>query len=82
MAGAGLIGQRHIEEVVASDAAELAAIVDPSPPAVELAEQLGVPLHPSLAELFAAGKPDGVILAAPNQLRVDGGLDCVPPGCR
>lgn len=80
VAGAGLIGQRHIEEVVASDAAELAAIVDPSPPAVELAERLGVPLHPSLAELFAADQPDGVILATPNQLHVDGGLECVAAG--
>ena len=31
VAGAGLIGRRHIEEVLASPAAELAAIVDPAP---------------------------------------------------
>ena len=31
VAGAGLIGQRHIEEIDASRSAQLAAIVDPFP---------------------------------------------------
>lgn len=31
VAGAGVIGKRHIEEVVASESADLAAIVDPGP---------------------------------------------------
>ena len=39
-----------------------------------------MPLYPSLAELFAADKPDGVILATPNQMHVDGGLECVAAG--
>ena len=78
VAGAGLIGRRHIEEVDASASAELAAIVDPFPS--ELAEKYGVPQHESLAALFAAGRPDGVILATPNQLHVDGGLECVAAG--
>ncbi|HEY6596620.1 MAG TPA: Gfo/Idh/MocA family oxidoreductase [Asanoa sp.] len=80
VAGAGLIGQRHIEEVDASPEARLAAIVDPSPAATEIADKYGVPLHGDLAELFAAGKPDGVILATPNRLHVDGALACVAAG--
>ena len=39
-----------------------------------------MPRYSSLAELFAADKPDGVILATPNQLHVDGGLECVAAG--
>jgi predicted dehydrogenase len=31
VAGAGLIGRRHIEEVQKSESAELSAIVDPAP---------------------------------------------------
>jgi predicted dehydrogenase len=77
VAGAGLIGQRHIEEIDASGSAQLAAIVDPLPAAQEVADTFGVVLYRSLAELFEADKPDGVILATPNQLHVDGGLECV-----
>ena len=80
VAGAGLIGKRHIEEVDASPDAELASIVDPGPAGPELAEKFRVPLHQSLAELFGRDKPDGVILATPNQMHVDGGLECVAAG--
>jgi predicted dehydrogenase len=80
VAGAGLIGQRHIEEIEASGAAQLAAIVDPFPAAQEVADKCGVPLYGSLAELFEADEPDGIILATPNQLHVDGGLECVAAG--
>ena len=80
VAGAGLIGQRHIEEVDASSDAQLASIVDPGPAAAEVAEKFGVPLYRSLAELFEADKSDGVILATPNQLHVQGGLECVAAG--
>jgi predicted dehydrogenase len=80
VAGAGLIGRRHIEEVDASSSARLAAVVDPSPAAREVADRFGVPLHGSLAELFEGDAPDGVILATPNRLHVDGGLECVAAG--
>jgi predicted dehydrogenase len=80
VAGAGLIGRRHIEEVNASDSADLASIVDPGPAGPELAEKYGVTLYQSLAELFDRDKPDGVILATPNQMHVDGGLECVAAG--
>jgi len=80
VAGAGLIGQRHIEEIDASASAELAAIVDPFPAAAEIAAKFSVPIYSSLAEMFADNKPDGVILATPNQMHVDGGLECVAAG--
>ena len=75
-----MIGRRHIEEVHASRSAQLAAVVDPFPAAQEVADTFGVPRYRSLAELFEMDKPDGVILATPNQLHVDGGLECVAAG--
>ena len=80
VAGAGLIGTRHIEEVDASGSAELASIVDPGPAARAVAVKFGVPRYRSLDELFDVDGPDGVILATPNQLHVDGGLACVAAG--
>jgi predicted dehydrogenase len=78
--GAGTIGKRHIEEVDASEATELSAIVDPGPVGPELAQKYTVPLYQSLTELFEKDKPDGIILATPNQMHVEGGLECVAAG--
>ena len=36
-----------------------------------------MPLYGSLAELFAKDRPDGVVIATPNQLHVEQGLECV-----
>ena len=80
VAGAGVIGRRHIEEIVKSRSAALAGIVDPSPGAADLARTAGVPLFASLRELFERDKPDGVVLATPNQLHVPQGLECVAAG--
>jgi predicted dehydrogenase len=80
VAGAGLIGRRHLEEIQQSRSAEIASVVDPFPAAAEVAEEFGVPLYASLAELFESDRPDGVILATPNHLHVDGGLECVAAG--
>jgi predicted dehydrogenase len=80
VAGAGLIGTRHIEEIDASESATLASVVDPGPAGPEPAQRYGVPLYSSLAELFATDKPDGIILATPNRMHVAGGLECVAAG--
>src|SRR4029078_11205546 len=58
----------------------LASIVDPGPAGPELAHRYGVPSYPSLAELFAREKADGIILATPNQMHVVGGLECIEAG--
>ena len=80
--GAGLIGHRHIEEIQKSPTCELAAIVDPAPPAkyASTARNAGVTLYASLAEMFARDKPDGVILATPNQLHADMAIECIRAG--
>ncbi|MEP7181091.1 MAG: Gfo/Idh/MocA family oxidoreductase [Betaproteobacteria bacterium] len=80
VAGAGVIGLRHIEEIRKSRSTALAAIVDVAPKAADVAREAGVPLFGSLAELFATGRPDGVVLATPNRLHVEQGLECMAAG--
>jgi predicted dehydrogenase len=77
VAGAGYIGQAHIGALQHSHSCELAAIVDPSPAAGPLAQRYGVPLYASLDELFAQGKPDGVVIGTPNALHVPHALQCL-----
>ena len=80
VAGAGLIGRRHIELMGQRGDCELMAIVDPAPSALAFASEAGVPLHRSLADLFASDRPDGVIAATPNSIHVQNGVDCVAHG--
>ncbi|MFC5695704.1 Gfo/Idh/MocA family protein [Pseudomonas sp. GCM10022186] len=80
IAGAGLIGQRHLELIQANPACQLAALVDPSPAAEAVARRACVPLFASLEVLFEAGRPDGIILATPNQLHVEQALTCLQAG--
>ncbi|SAL74622.1 inositol 2-dehydrogenase [Caballeronia choica] len=80
VAGAGYIGQAHISVAAASPNCMLSAIVDPSPAAVEIAARAGVPLYKSLDELFENDRPDGVVLATPNQLHVEHALQCIAAG--
>ena len=80
VAGAGLIGARHIEELARSEGAVLSAIVAPPRRAVEVARRCGVPLYGSLSELFTQDRPDGVILGTPNQLHAEQALACIAAG--
>ncbi len=78
--GAGLIGYQHIRRVLNEPEATLAAIVDPTDKARELARSHGTPWFPELPALLQADRPDGVIVATPNQLHVVNGLACVEAG--
>ena len=78
--GAGLIGRQHIRRVLSEPEAALAAIVDPTDQARELAGSHGTPWFADLHALLAADRPDGVIIATPNQLHVANGLACVEAG--
>ena len=80
VAGAGLIGRTHIGLIQASDACRLCGIVDPAAGAAEIARGAGVPRYATLAALFAAQRPDGVIVATPNALHVQNGFDCIEAG--
>ncbi len=80
VAGAGLIGRTHIGLIEASKDCQLAGIVDPAPAATGTAREAAVPLYGSMAELFAAQRPDGVVLATPNALHVGQALECIASG--
>jgi predicted dehydrogenase len=80
VAGAGYIGQAHMGVAQNSKTCTLSAIVDPSPAAVDVAAKAGVPLYASLEELLAQDRPDGLILATPNQLHVPQALQCIAVG--
>jgi predicted dehydrogenase len=75
--GAGLIGQAHIKRVLEEPGATLAAIVDPSPQARELAGTTGTDWFADIETMLQSVKPDGVVIATPNQLHVAGGLAAV-----
>nr|WP_209837445.1 Gfo/Idh/MocA family oxidoreductase [Rubellimicrobium aerolatum] len=78
--GAGLIGARHAGHVAASPEAVLSAVVDPSEAGREAAARHGVAWFASLTEMLVADRPDGVIVATPNQVHVRNGLECVAAG--
>jgi predicted dehydrogenase len=78
--GAGQVGRRHAELVAAAPEARLAGIVDPAPQAKKLAEDLGTRWFQDFAQMLAQGKPEGVIIATPNQLHVTHGLEALAAG--
>ena len=80
VAGAGLIGARHIEEIRRSPCARLSAIVDISGAAADLAAGLGVPAYRCLKELFERDKPEGLIVATPNRLHADQAIQSLEAG--
>lgn len=79
VAGAGLIGLRHLEEIDANPDCEIAGIVDPGPRAAEVASRFGAPLRATLDAVLAT-RPDGVIVATPNALHLEQGLACIAAG--
>lgn len=77
VAGAGYIGRAHIGVAQASPTCTLACLVDPAPLAASVADKAGVPLYRSLEEMLSRDRPDGVIIATPNQLHVPHALLCI-----
>ncbi|WP_027533172.1 Gfo/Idh/MocA family protein [Bradyrhizobium sp. WSM3983] len=80
IAGAGLIGRRHIELIDASPDCILAGIADPSPAAKEFAQARNTPWHADHRALLAQEKPDGLIIASPNAQHFQMALDCAQAG--
>jgi predicted dehydrogenase len=76
--GAGLIGRTHIGVLRTDDPDyTLAAVADPSPAAKEEARALGYPIYGDVDEMLERAKPDGAIIAVPNQMHVAMGLKCI-----
>lgn len=80
IAGSGMIGRRHAAAIASVPGVELHSIADPFETGRLYADEIGAAWHPSLAAMLEGGKPDGVVLATPNQLHVDNALECVAAG--
>ena len=80
VAGAGYIGQAHMDAALASATVALSAVVDPSPAGAGIAAKAEVPLYASLEEMLAKDRPDGVVLATPNQLHLPHAKLCLDAG--
>lgn len=78
--GAGLIGRRHIQHVLAEPQAELLAVVDPMPLGQQIARESVAKWFPSFAAMIETDRPDGIIIATPNQVHVANGLEAVAAG--
>lgn len=78
--GIGLIGIRHAELIHATATTELAGIADPSDAGAREAQRLGVPRYADYRDMLDRERPEGVIVAAPNQLHLSVGLACVERG--
>src|SRR6266404_8882278 len=80
IAGAGLIGRKHIELIEASRDCVLAGIADPSLDAKAFAEARSIPWYPDYRALLDGARPDGLIVASPNEMHLSMTLDCVERG--
>jgi predicted dehydrogenase len=76
VAGAGAIGRMHVERIAAEPVTELVGIADAAPAAADVARRCGVPHHADLGALLDALAPDGVVIATPNGLHLEGVLAC------
>lgn len=75
--GAGLIGKRHLQVLLAEPGYQVAAVADPTPAAEALAKQHGVPWFADYQRMLDEARPQGAIVATPNQHHVTAGLACI-----
>jgi predicted dehydrogenase len=76
--GAGLIGRTHIGVLRSGNPDyTLAAVADPSSAAAAEGHSIGYPVYADIEEMLDKAKPDGAVVAVPNQLHVKVGLACI-----
>ena len=78
--GAGLIGRTHINRMGLTDNLHLAGIADPTAAGKTLAQSLGVPWFSDHRSMLETVKPQGAIVATPNQTHVACAIDCLERG--
>jgi predicted dehydrogenase len=78
--GAGLIGRRHVAQIITESSVALHAVVDPTDAACAFAAEIGADWFPDMGAMLAAGRPDGMLIATPNQLHVEHGLQAIAAG--
>lgn len=78
--GAGLIGREHVELISGNPDTSLAAVADVLPRAEEVAAAHGAPFFTDYERMLDEVRPDGVVVALPNELHLDAGLACIRRG--
>src|SRR4051794_11196980 len=80
VAGAGLIGRRHVELIEASPDCVMAGVADPTIEAKAFAEARNIRWYRDHRSLLEQETPDGMIVASPNALHLGMAIDCVERG--
>ncbi len=80
LVGGGIIGRAHVAAMANVPELRLGALVDPMPASADLARQYGVPWYPDLETAIAAARPDGVIVASPNDTHLPLARICLDAG--
>lgn len=78
--GAGLIGREHCALIGEHPGADLVGLADVSRDARQYAEGIGVRYFADYQDMLDETKPDGAIVALPNDLHVSAGTDCLARG--
>ncbi|KAF7580664.1 Oxidoreductase family, NAD-binding Rossmann fold protein [Clavispora lusitaniae] len=84
--GAGLIGPRHAQHVKSNPSTTLSALIDPSPNAKKVAQDLQTPCYSSIEEYFVylqennLNAPDGALICTPNHTHIKIATDLASRG--
>ncbi len=78
--GVGLVGGWHVRALSGASNAVLCAVVDVRPDINRIAEKYNVPAFSDVATMLTTVKPDGVVVATPNALHVQGAVACIRHG--
>jgi len=77
--GAGLIGRKHLKTINAHPDFELAGVADVNAEAVS-AQHPDVRVFADYRRMLDDARPDAVIIASPNQLHAENGIECARRG--
>ena len=78
--GAGTIGRTHIETALKNPNAELVGVAEPFEAGKAWVQKHDIPWFASYGDLLDRAKPDGVIIATPNDAHANVAVDCIQNG--
>ena len=78
--GAGTIGRTHIETALKNPNVELVGVAEPFEAGKAWVQKHDIPWFASYGDLLNRAKPDGVIIATPNDAHANVAVDCIHNG--
>ena len=78
--GLGLVGRRHVSAIGKCRNSRVSAVVEPRVHGQELARQQRLPHFETIDDLIAKARPEGIVLATPTPLHVEGALASIGAG--